>query len=314
MQMTNLDNNTPNSDLAIEFMSTNKRSLITQFQKNVPAEAVEDFITELSVYLIEKPRYIPDIKGWVYVSLRSKVLQYYKYNVKFTESLDVKGESIIDKLESPFNFSDQIERLDEISKKFNLVKNMINDRLTEIQRNSLMFFFENEYHKDNLSKVHYNRSIQKLRKLVDSPLYQSKKYTEEKKRKIHQKRGFGELKRGRKPGYKSTGKVGRKSSVSPETIDKMVNNVVISNGYIQNISQLSKEFKLSTPTITKYLKTRIPELNGPRKKRFSLDFLKNSAKNFSSRRQWQTAFPTHYQGARQYGWLNECCGHMKNKT
>lgn len=286
-----------NSAEAIKYISLNL-SKITRFHSNkMPIEVAEDFCQKLILALLMKPRYIPNIPAYVNVVLKRGAIRHSTYNNRFFYISSNKDDdnNLLDlDLEDPISLESTIEDSNLRKCRLATLSTMIEHNLTDRQKQSIEQYIANDgRHTSDLDKVHFNQSVYKL------------------KINKHRKKSISGKKRGRKAGFKPiSSKLGRRSKITVDLTAALVSSVRIVDGYIVNMAEMVKKFDLSNRTITKILKTQISSLNKERKKMFSLDFLKEEAKKFNSRTEWQNASPGQYQRARKMGWLDECTTHM----
>lgn len=294
-----------NSGEAVNYIGLNMKKIIRQHSNRASFETIEDACQKLICYLLEEPRHIPNIPAWVRVSLHRYITRNNRYNKRFI--YDTAEESVFSKIKDDFNLHEFVEKQNSVDTSFKKIEHLINNKLGSEQRASVINYLVNDG--NSKDKIIFKKSINELRKIVDSPLHQCRKYNQE---KMIIKRGYGLKKRGRKKGTKIEG-AGRKSKITETQICEIKNMCKISNGYVINLNEISNKFKLSNTTISRVLKTQLPELNEKRRKSFSLEFLLVEAKKHNTRFGWQKAAPGQYKRARIMGWLDECCKHMSAK-
>ena len=287
-----------NSNDTIKYITSNYKDLVRANLHRASEEVVEDCLSKIISYLLERPRYVKHHKNWVLKSLRHVIIHHKRYQSKFINTItESEGETLdmLETIQDRTNYFEQIENNDSFGYDFKQVKSLMDSHLTAPQKESVNNYLKNDSrHNDDLSKVHFYQSVRKLKDIVKKP-------------KIVVKKQDGK-KRGRKKGYKPKEgvKLGRKSSFD----EKQISEIILACQSNDSLNVISKKFGVSNTAIRNLVKKHKIPYQIKKTNPYTLDELKVSAKNFESRFAWQKKFPGQYTKARVMGWLDECCSHM----
>lgn len=233
-----------NSQEAINFLLSNQDKIVNKY-KNLTnrAELIEDSISIVVYNLWKNPRHIKHIKNWSYVAVRHTMINRQrteKMLMQATEYVEFDGEMLppLDVIPDETDYEEIIHNNDLVDKRFQRVSKIVS-KLSENQQEAISSFLNNngEY-VNELSRSHFNRSIENLRNIL----------TEEKSPKAR-RQGSGNV--GRPLGYSpENNNAGRKPKLNPEEINRLLTSIKTDpKGRMINIYSLSQEFGITPVTI-----------------------------------------------------------------
>lgn len=236
-----------NSQEAIDYIFQNYSKLVKGFTNNKNSiEMVEEGLSNLVYWLHKKPRYIPNIIGWINISLKRTIINEHKYKSRFSYSTENEDQNSIEQYADNYNFFEELEKNDFSTKEFKKLKVLIDTVLTPGQKKSIEFYLQNDgthicENMDNQKSLFAQASMRLKRvtgTYVDSPYRYVKTGS----------------KRGRRFGYKPVVKGGRKFIFTDEQVLEIKKIAIIKNNRVINLSNIATMYNVSPITISKALK------------------------------------------------------------
>lgn len=239
-----------NSHEVVDFIGKNFNKLVRK-HSYLGRNKVEDALNTLALYLIAKPRHIPDPEGWIAVSVKRKVIRNNDKDVRFLyESSDDSLINTINNFKDETNYYEKMEENQEFNflrKKFH---KLVDEELNNEQKNAILNFINNEEFSDENSKHLFLKAKRRLIEVIKNP---------EKSNKFKARlKDINEKYKNRK------GSCGKRINISQELCDEIINSLILGvKGY--NITQTAKKFNICPNFIHRQIKKRnMPTV--PRKK------------------------------------------------